>query len=257
MQVFLQNPVKYSLEIGDDLLYVNDQIGKEWYFEYGQKTHCFCGKEVHKVFRQNFCYDCFYRKPEAGDFILRPELSKAHLGIEDRDLEWEKNYQLKPHIVYLADSGGLKVGVTRKEQMPTRWIDQGASSAIILAETPNRYLAGELEVALKAHLSDKTVVKKMLGNSLFQLDLAEEKKRVLKLIPENLVKYVSDKMTEPLQISYPRPDGFEHQKSISLEKEPTFKAKLIGIRGQYLLFEHGRAMNVRSQSGKIVYLDIQ
>jgi hypothetical protein len=257
MKVFFQSPVKYTLEIGDDLLLVNDLIGKHWNFQYQHKTQCFCGYKVDKIFRQNFCYDCFYSKPEAGDFILRPELSKAHLGIEDRDLEWEKAYQLKPHIVYLADSGGLKVGVTRKEQMPTRWIDQGASSAIILAEVPNRYLAGELEVALKQHISDKTVVKKMLGNSLFPIDLIEEKQKVLSLVPEHLRVFLSGNSEIPLKIEYPRPTAFEHQKSISLEKEAQFSSTLVGIRGQYLLFEQGKVLNVRSHEGKIIHLDIR
>ena len=257
MKVFYQEPVRYTLEIGDDFLVVNDLIGKKWQIDYQHKTQCFCGTTVNKVFRQNFCYECFYSKPEAGDFILRPELSKAHLNIEDRDLEWEKAYQLKPHIVYLADSGGLKVGVTRKEQVPTRWIDQGASSAIVLAEVPNRYLAGELEVALKKHISDKTVVKKMLGNALFPLDLREEKQKILPLIPAHFNMYLRDDSELPLEIKYPRPDFFEHQKSISLEKESHFTGVLLGIRGQYLLFDQGKAINVRSHEGKIIELDIR
>ena len=141
--------------------------------------------------------------------------------------------------------------------MPTRWIDQGASSAIILAEVPNRYLAGDLEVALKQHISDKTVVKKMLGNSLFPIDLIEEKQKVLSLVPEHLRVFLSGNSEIPLKIEYPRPTAFEHQKSISLEKEAQFSSTLVGIRGQYLLFEQGKVLNVRSHEGKIIHLDIR
>ena len=82
------------------------------------------------IFRQGFCKSCFFELPQAADWIMRPELSKAHLNIEDRDLEYEKRVQLQPHIVYLANSSNLKVGVTRKTQVPTRWIDQGAQQAL-------------------------------------------------------------------------------------------------------------------------------
>ena len=76
-------------------------------------------------------------------------MSKAHLDIEERDLDYEKKVQLQPHVVYLAYTSGIKVGVTRKSQVPTRWIDQGATSAIEIVEVPNRYLAGASEVKLK------------------------------------------------------------------------------------------------------------
>ena len=94
--------------------------------------------------------------PAVGDWIMKPELSTAHLDIEDRDLEYEKRIQLQPHVVYLALSSEVKVGVTRKTQVPTRWIDQGAVQAIPIVEVPNRYLAGITEVALKNHFADKT-----------------------------------------------------------------------------------------------------
>src|SRR5690606_32085347 len=104
--------------------------------------------------------------PQAADWITKPELSTAHLDQEDRDLEYEKKVQLKPHIVYLANSSNVKVGVTRKTQVPTRWIDQGAHEAIEIVEVPNRYLAGITEVALKDHVADKTNWRKMLKNDV-------------------------------------------------------------------------------------------
>ena len=106
-----------------------------------------------EIFRQGFCKSCFYENPAAGDWVMRPELSKAHLNQADRDLEYEKKIQLQPHIIYLALSSHLKVGVTRKTQIPTRWIDQGAHEAMTIIEVPNRYLAGIGEVALKEYFS--------------------------------------------------------------------------------------------------------
>lgn len=248
------NLVGYSLDFGDQLLYLNQMIGKTFRMDFSGSIECFCGKNVDRVFRQNFCYDCFFNKPQAGEAILRPELSKAHLGEEDRDLEWEKAYQLQPHIVYLAFSGGVKVGVTREGQMPTRWIDQGASAAIILAETPNRYLAGVIEVALKDHMSDKTNVKKMLSSGDAGFNLIEEKEKAKELVPSDCQEYISsnDVVT---QINYPTPPDFLHKKSLTLEKAPEFEARLTGIRGQYWLLDNGQAFNVRNHEGRIVTID--
>ncbi len=142
------DPVNYYLDMGDDFLNVNQLINKSISIQFLGYECLNCGEDK-KIFRQGFCYDCFFKTPRSGDWIMRPELSKAHLDIEDRDLEFEKKMQLQPHVVYLANSSNVKVGVTRKAQIPTRWIDQGAHEAIEIVEVPNRYLAGITEVALE------------------------------------------------------------------------------------------------------------
>ena len=131
-----------------------------------------------EIYRQGFCKNCFFDIPSAGDWIMRPELSKAHLGIEDRNLDYETSVQLTPHIVYLANSSNVKVGVTRKTQVPTRWIDQGAHAAIEIVEVPNRYLAGITEVALKNHVADKTNWRKMLKNDIEDVNLIEWREKL-------------------------------------------------------------------------------
>ena len=171
-----ENPVRYALSIGDDILQVNGLINKQLEFYFSHKHFCYCDKIVDKVYRNNFCYDCYFNNPAAGDAIFRPELSKAHLGIADRDLEFEQRYQLQPHVVYLANSGGLKVGVTRQAQKATRWMDQGANQTIVLAETSNRHEAGLIEIALKEHVADKTNWRNMLTNNFDAVDLLAEKK---------------------------------------------------------------------------------
>ena len=98
-------------------------------------------------------------------------VGKAHLNVADRDLDYEKRIQLQPHIVYLSNTGSVKVGITRKSQIPIRWIDQGAHEAIEIIETPNRYLAGKAEVAIKKYLSDKTNWRKMLANKRDNVNL--------------------------------------------------------------------------------------
>lgn len=253
MRTVAQDPIRYVLELGDDLVVMNQLLGKEVHLRYTGEIQCFCGKLVTEVYRQNFCRSCFWSKPEAGEAILRPELSKAHLGIADRDLEWEKAYQLQPHIVYLANSGGLKVGVTREEQVPTRWIDQGATAAIVLARTPHRQLAGAIEVALKEHVSDKTHWQRMLAPVDPEIDLQGEKKRLSALLPGDLIGFVTEEM-QVNTLRYPVIEAPAKPIRFNLEKEGELRSSLMGIRGQYLMFQNNLVMNVRSLEGRIVEL---
>src|SRR4051812_43922765 len=161
MQTEFASPIQYYLVFDTSFLNVNQVIGKRIEIDFVGFQCLNCSKKK-KIFRQGFCYDCFYSSPAVGDWIMRPELSTAHLGIADRDLDYEQKVQLQPHVVYLALSSEIKVGVTRKTQVPTRWIDQGATQAITIVEVPNRYLAGITEVALKNYYADKTNWRKML-----------------------------------------------------------------------------------------------
>ena len=155
MKTEIGTPIQYYLIFEDNFLNVNQLLNKNISISFLGYQCLNCHKKK-KIFRQGFCYDCFMSSASAGDWIMKPELSTAHLDIEDRDLGYEKRVQLQPHIVYLALSSEVKVGVTRNTQIPTRWIDQGAIKAIPIVEVPNRYLAGITEVALKKLYSDKT-----------------------------------------------------------------------------------------------------
>ena len=186
---------------------------------------------------------------------MRPELSKAHLGLEDRDLAYEKKVQLQPHLVYLASSSHLKVGVTRKSQIPTRWIDQGAHQAVGFLEVPNRYMAGMAEVALKEHFSDKTNWRKMLQNEYEEVKWKSVIKEAIDKLPKDLKPYIisSAKVTE---INFPVLQYPDKVKSLNLEKENKFSGLLSGIKGQYLLFEDQTVYNIRSNEGTRVKIEI-
>ena len=164
MSVHLGEEVEYTLNLSSDVG-MNELVGQEIQLEWLGKINCTnCGKVTKNSFGQGFCYACFTTAPESAECILRPELCRAHLG-EGRDPAWEERNHNQPYVVYLAASSAIKVGITRETQVPTRWIDQGASSAIRLAETPNRYQAGIVEVALKEFFTDKTHWQKMLKMS--------------------------------------------------------------------------------------------
>lgn len=256
MKTQLTAPVSYHLPLGEHLVPMNELIGESITLLYEGRINCkVCGRKTKKVFGQGFCYPCFTNAPENSPCIIRPELCEAHLG-QGRDIEWEKKNHLQPHVVYLAVSSGIKVGVTRQDQVPTRWIDQGAWKAVRLAEVPYRNLAGQIEVALKDHLSDKTNWQQMLKHVLAtDIDLLEEKRNMLALLPQELQQYASshDEITE---IEYPVEQYPEKVKSLNLDKTPEIKARLEGIKGQYLLFEGGQVINIRKYEGYWIDLSV-
>jgi len=248
------NTVQYYLDMGADFLNMNQLLNKELRLSFVTYECLNCHLEK-KIYRQGFCKKCFFEIPTAGDWIMRPELSKAHLGEEDRDLEYEKKVQLQPHIVYLANSSNIKVGVTRKQQVPTRWIDQGAHEAIEIVEVPNRYLAGITEVALKEHVADKTNWRTMLKNDIKDENLVEWRERLQEFIPDEAKEYYIANNTET-NIKFPVEKFPKKPKSLNLEKEETYTGKLVGIKGQYLIFEDEIVFNVRSNEGLVVKIEL-
>ena len=255
MKTALEDEVQYYFRLDDDLTHLNPLIGKEIELVFEGQINCIsCGAKTKKSFAQGFCYKCFISAPESSPCIIKPELCEAHLG-KGRDVAWEEAHHNQPHIVYLAKSSAVKVGVTRSTQMPTRWIDQGASEAIVLAEVPYRRLAGEIEVALIDHFTDKTNWQRMLKNEVSTKDLLEIKEKCIEqFLPNEYKEYASDK-NEILSFNYPVADYPQKIKSISFDKEPVITSTLHGIKGQYLYFDNGKVMNVRKHSGYLVKLN--
>lgn len=257
MRVEYADPVRYYLPFNDAELFMNPLIGMEITLEYTGVIHCIsCGKVTKTSFAQGFCYNCLQTAPEASESVLQPELSKAHLGIA-RDLEYALRHDLIDHIIYLALSPGLKVGATRHHQAPARWIDQGAVEAIPVARTPNRHIAGVMEVWLKQYFSDKTNWRDMLRNIQPEVtSLATEKRRVWDLLTPELRKYwLPDE--EVTRIAYPVLKFPEKITTINLDKTPRLTAVLHGIKGQYLLLGDEYALNIRKHNGYQVKLSRQ
>lgn len=248
------SPIQYYLVFESDFLNLNQLMDKKISINFLSYQCLNCSLQK-KVYRQGFCYDCFFQIPQAADWIIRPELSKAHLGIEDRDLEYEKKSQLQPHIVYLANSSSVKVGVTRKSQVPTRWIDQGAHEAIEIVEVPNRYLAGITEMALKDFVSDKTNWRTMLRNEVKDEDLVQWRTKLKQYLPEEAREYFLENNLET-NLHFPVLKYPEKPKSLNLTKTPYYEGVLKGIKGQYLIFEDDTVFNVRSNEGCVVSITV-
>jgi len=254
MEAFPKNVVQYFLPLGKQLINMNKLIGMPISMEYLGHIHCIkCGRETRKSFAQGYCYPCFSSAPETEECVLRPELCRAHEGVA-RDMEYAKKHCLSDQVVYLSLTSGIKVGVTRSSQVPTRWIDQGAIRALEFARTPNRYSAGLLEVALKDHIADKTNWRKMLsGSDQGDVDLLKEKQRLSVLVPPGLASYITDDKQQ-MELEYPVSEYPEKIKSLNFDKDPIVTGVLIGIKGQYLMLDQDRVINMRKFGGYLIRL---
>ncbi|MFT6997739.1 MAG: hypothetical protein ACJAQ4_001493 [Cryomorphaceae bacterium] len=249
MNVTANGGVHYNLNLNKEMgPEMNQCINQKLTLKWTGKINCTnCGKDLKKTFGQGFCYDCFTKAAQAAPCIIRPELCEAHLG-KGRDVEWEEKHHNQPHFIYLAQTSGVKVGVTRSTNIPSRWIDQGAWRAIKIAEVPYRKLAGDVEIELKQYLSDRTDWRKMLRDERGEEDLEEIRDAMISFFPEDLKQYaIAD--SEVHEFLYPVSQYPEKVKSINLDNEKTIEGMLTGIRGQYLYFDHENVINLRKYSG--------
>ena len=248
METKLQDVARYTLLLGDVPIDMNAKIGDTIKLSFDGTINCIgCNRETKKSFGQGFCFPCFRDAPESSECILRPELCRAHEG-EARDMEWAEKHCLTEQIVYLARSSAVKVGITRASQMPTRWIDQGATDAIVFARVPNRYTAGLVEVAMKEHLTDRTNWQRMLKNEVIDADLVAKKASLVDTIDSDLRQYV-DADDKVCSINYPVEQYPEKVKSVGFDKFPEIEGCLVGIKGQYLIFDDNRVLNIRKHNG--------
>ncbi len=243
--------VTYALHLANDAIPLAGFIGNEFTLRFtGAKTCISCGKRVKKFYGQGTCYPCFRDAPEASPCIIRPELCRAHLG-EGRDVQWELDHHMQEHIVYLSYTGGVKVGVTRGTQVPVRWIDQGAVLAVPIARVPYRQLAGAIEVDLKRLFSDRTDWRKMLwqvGASAGGDELEEARSKAIAQADPTMAMYVLPE-ERLVHLRYPLPQVPPKLVSVQLDKLPDISGRLIGIKGQYLVWSDGRVLNVRNHTG--------
>lgn len=240
---------KYFLKSHKGNFDISNYIGKQLNIHFLNKITCTsCGKSIKKTYGQGYCYPCFISVPQTEECVLRPELCRAQEGIA-RDMDYAKENCLVDQYVYLALSGGLKVGVTRYHQVPNRWVDQGATKAIKVAIAKNRHEAGIIEVTLKKILADKTNWRKMLMGNDKEIPLTTEKRKALEfLASQQDIKYKTAEDDE-FRIDYQVNTFPTKVVSASLDKTHEISGVLTGIKGQYLIFEGGRVINIRKHTG--------
>ncbi|RUA04865.1 MAG: DUF2797 domain-containing protein [Gammaproteobacteria bacterium] len=246
MQVSLdEGKAIYQLPIGNDLVAMNALIGQEISLHFDGEIHCSnCGSRTKKSYSQGFCFPCCRDLARCDLCIMKPETCHHHLGT-CREPIWGLDNCFAPHIVYLANSSGVKVGITRQSNMPSRWIDQGAVQALPIVQVDTRLKSGQIEAALKDYVADKTNWRKMLKNEVEITDLVAKRDELLGKIP-NLIAELEAKVlqSEILTIDYPVVKYPEKINSLNFDKTPEITGILQGIKGQYLLLDTG-VLNIR------------
>ena len=262
MKAKLADPVEYQLPIGDELVDMNPLIGQPVSLRYKGEIHCIhCGRETKKSFNQGYCFPCFKSLAECDMCIMRPETCHFHLGT-CRDSEWAMDHCMQSHYVYIANSSGIKVGITRGSQIPTRWIDQGAVQAVPVFRIRNRYHSGLLEAGIKKYVSDRTDWRKMLKGGGEMIDLKQQAADIIDQAREDLERIEPEgeqleweALDEPVvEIEYPVMSHPEKVTSLNFDKTPEVGGILNGIKGQYLILDTG-VINIRKFAGYRVTLN--
>lgn len=257
MTTQLQDTVQYFLPVGDEQLPMNDLLGKQLKISHTTGIHCVnCGKKIKKSYQQGHCYPCMQKLASCDMCILKPETCHYAAGT-CREPSWGEENCFRDHYVYLANSSALKVGITRGTQVPTRWIDQGASQALPIFKVKNRLHSGVIEHALKPFIADKTNWRKMLQGEAESQDMAaardgllDQAKGVLLAASEQFEEgaYTPLEDAETIGINYPVIEYPVKIKSFNLDKTPSLEGTLMGIKGQYLIFDTG-VINMRKYAG--------
>ncbi|MDA7795057.1 DUF2797 domain-containing protein [Porticoccaceae bacterium] len=253
MQVELDQQVQYFLPLDDHREPLNVLLGKQIRLEYLGDIHCIhCGRRSKKSFSQGYCYPCFTKLPQCDTCIMSPEKCHYEQGT-CRDPSWGEEYCFTDHYVYLANSSGVKVGITRGSQIPTRWIDQGATQAMPIFRVKSRYQAGLIEDCLREHVADRTHWQKMLKGNSDPVDLEEIRDSIIAQ-SESGLSAIEQKFgllaiqrlyhQQIVDINFPVLEFPEKVKSLNFDKQPIVEGVLQGIKGQYLILDTG-VINIR------------
>ncbi len=255
----LDDPVTYRLPVGDDELLLEPLAGQRLTIRHTGEIFCsHCGRATKKSYNQGHCFPCSQRLAACDLCIVKPERCHYHEGT-CREPDWGDAHCMQPHVVYVANTSGLKVGITRKGQIPTRWIDQGARQALPVAEVASRRIAGLFEVAMATHVADKTDWRAMLRGDPPPADLKASADRLIAGVAETLDQLRQDfgdqaltllPDADPVHIRYPVQAYPTKIRSLNLDKQPEISGTLVGVKGQYLIFDIG-VLNVRKYTGYI------
>ncbi len=268
MQVHYINrhePVSYSLVLDEQQIPLNPLLGQKVTLRFNGQIHCIeCRRKSSKSFNQGYCYPCFKKLAACDSCIMSPE--KCHFAAGTcREPEWGMQHCMQMHYVYLANTSGIKVGITRGDQLPVRWIDQGAVQALPIYQVSSRYHSGLLEVIYKQEVSDRTQWQRMLKGQAESLDLHAEQHNLANHFTtriEELAEQLPDNAIVPLknepisEFLYPVLDYPDKIKSFNMDKEPLVEGMLMGIKGQYLILDTG-VINIRKFSAYEIEFSVE
>lgn len=255
MTASLADEVQYSLPVGDQSVALNPLIGKELTLTHtGNIFCCSCGKKSKKSYSQGHCFVCMRKLASCDMCIMKPETCHYAEGT-CREPQWGEQNCMVDHYIYLSNTSSIKVGITRHTQIPTRWIDQGATQGLPIFKVTNRYLSGLIEVELAKLISDKTNWRTLLKQNSDPLDLNTHAADLIPQIESRLDELalrfgegsIERLNAEIVEINYPVTEFPTKIVSHNFDKEPVVNGILKGIKGQYLIFDTG-VINIRKFS---------
>lgn len=257
MRTTLADPVQYTVLLGDEALSLNEHLGRRVQLQYEGTINCInCNRKTSKSFNQGYCYPCFTRLAQCDSCIVSPE--KCHFAAGTcREPQWGEEHCMIEHFVYLANTSGLKVGITRGTQVPTRWMDQGATQARTVFRVATRLHSGLVESTFKAHIPDKTNWQAMLKGNSEPCDLEQARRKLITdcageldaLLQQHGIQSITELTDAPeVQINYPVLEFPTKVTAFNLDKTPSVEGTLLGIKGQYLMFDTG-VINMRKYGG--------
>lgn len=251
-----EDVVQYYLPMGDEQVYMNELIGKNIRLEYKGQINCIAtGEKIKKSYGQGYSYKAFISLASCDTCIVKPELCHYDKGT-CREPKWGEENCFIPHYVYLAVSSHVKVGITRHTQIPNRWIDQGASYALPILKVNDRKTSGEIEVEIAKSFSDKTNWRKMLMNEVADEDLESLREQIYDDFADIFDDFDAEDIEDDItHINFPVMKYPTKVKSMGFDKNPIVEGKLVGIKGQYLIFDSG-VINMRKHQGYYLYLSI-
>ena len=253
MRIALDAPAQYSLRLNDAQYALNPLIGQTVRLEFLGSIHCtHCDRVTKKSFAQGYCWPCFSKLAQCDSCIMSPEKCHYEAGT-CRDPQWAQDFCMTDHFVYLANSTGVKVGITRRSQLPTRWLDQGAIQAVPIFRVATRQQSGFVEDVLRSQVADRTNWRALLKGDVEPVDLIAIREQLLERCAEPLqalqqrfglqaIQPITD--VDVLEMAYPVEAYPAKISSFNLDKKPVAEGTLIGIKGQYLLFDTG-VINIR------------
>jgi hypothetical protein len=262
MKTRLAGQVEYQMVLGEHKIPLNKYLGMQLQLEYQGAINCIhCDRKTNKSFSQGYCYPCFKRLAQCDLCIMSPE--RCHFAAGTcREPEWGETHCMIDHTVYLANTSGLKVGITR--DVPTRWMDQGATQAQPIFRVTSRLLSGLVETVFKNHIADKTNWQAMLKGSAEPRDLERERKALMAACAADIDALQQQHGLQAINvlegedvvnIDYPVLEYPTKVKSLNLDKTPSVGGTLMGIKGQYLIFDSG-VINMRKYGGYSLSLSL-
>jgi len=260
-----QDVANYHMVLDQNRVAMNPLVGQSIRLTYAGEIHCQnCNRLTKKSYSGGFCFPCSQKLAQCDLCFMKPETCHFEQGT-CREPEWGQDVCMQEHIVYLANSSGIKVGITRVGQIPTRWIDQGATQAVPIFKVQTRYQSGLVEVMFKAHVSDRTDWRKMLKGQAQPVDLTAVRDQLMRECHDDIValqQQFGEQAIMPLAaenvvtIDYPVQLYPKKVSSLNFDKTPVVEGVLQGIKGQYLILDTG-VINIRKFSGYQISMAVQ